>query len=393
MTPHERKGALTAVVAATLYDGTGADPLHEVAVVINGDIIDGVCPAGDLPGNVDITARSPVVTPGMIDLQINGAGGVLFNDRPTAKTLELMAAAARKGGTAFTLPTFITAHSHGLADAMSAVRNAIDQSVPGILGVHLEGPFLSPKRPGIHPKDAIRRIEAADLETLSGDIGGPRLITLAPEEAPDGAVRALSQSGAIVFAGHSEASYDEMVAAEAEGIRGATHLFNAMSQIGSRAPGAVGGVFDSRKLVAGIIADGFHVHPANLRLAFRVLGPARLFLVTDAMSTLGTDLKEFRLLGKNITLKDGRLVDSTGTLAGAHVAMDECVQTMIRTAGVSPAQAVQMATSTPAHAIGLGDRIGRVAKGFRAALSLMSGQFKAEGVFLDGKLYRSSPPD
>nr|WP_186363589.1 N-acetylglucosamine-6-phosphate deacetylase [Rhizobium sp. ACO-34A] len=390
MKSDEPIGQTTAVVADTLYDGTGSPPVHDVAIVLEGGMIASVCPVGRLPGNVEIMARAAIAIPGMIDLQINGGGGVLFNDEPTPEALEKMAAAARKGGTAFILPTYITAHGQGFADAMEAVEKAIAMGVPGILGIHLEGPFLSPKRPGIHPRDAIRPIGNEDIAVLSRDIGGPRLITLAPEEAPDGSIRELCNSGAIVFAGHSEASFEDMEKAAGEGISGATHLFNAMSQIAGRAPGLVGAVLDNDRLYAGIIADGVHVHQANLRLAAHSLGPDRLCLVTDAMSTLGTALESFDLLGKQIFLRDGRLVDMNGTLAGAHIALDECLRNMMRFTGINAAEAVQMATSAPAHAVGLGATLGRVASGYRAALTLMDEDFKAVSVVIDSKLYPST---
>jgi len=379
--PANQQGRVkSAVIADALFDGTGAEPRRDAAVVFAGGVIEAIRPVADLSADTEIIAHAPVVTPGLIDLQINGAGGVLFNDAPTPQTLATMAAAARRGGTAYFLPTYVTAHGQGFIDAMRAVETAISQGQPGILGIHLEGPFLSPKRPGIHPKDAIRVLDGADIEALGRDIGGPRLITLAPEEAPPSAIATLKQNGAVLFAGHSEAGFDTMVEAESQGLTGATHLFNAMSQITGREPGVVGSVFDSKTLFAGIIADGVHVHPSNLRLAFRSLGAERLFLVTDAMPTLGTTITEFDLLGKKIHLDGLKLLDSKGTLAGAHIALDACVQNAIELAGATPAQAVQMATSTPARAIGMEHRIGRIAPGYSGTVTLMDKTFAATDV-------------
>jgi N-acetylglucosamine-6-phosphate deacetylase len=369
--------------ARRLYDGQGGEPLDERAVVVREGRIAAVCPLAEAPEG-DVLAEADIVVPGLVDLQINGAGGVLFNDQPDVAGLQAMAAGARKGGTAWFLPTYITDFDQRYGRAISAVADAIGQ-VPGVVGVHLEGPFLSPLRPGIHPADAIRAMTDADI-ALIGKTGVPLLLTLAPEQTTAGDIARLTAAGVTVFAGHSEAGFDDMTGAEAAGLRGVTHLFNAMSQMQGREPGVVGAVFASDRLFAGIIADGVHVHPANLGTALRVLGPDRLFLVTDAMSPLGTELAEFTLMGKRITRQGGILSGETGTLAGADISMIEAVTRTVELSGCSLADAIRMATLTPARAIGLEHEIGSIAPGKRAGLTLLSEGLEVQGVVVDGRV-------
>lgn len=377
---------LSAIRAEKLFDGLAGRPLAHRTVVIAGGLIEGIV-SGDpaLPDHAAIT-ETPVLAPGFIDLQINGAADRLFNDAPTVETLSAIAAGARQGGAAHILPTFITAASRAYHQAIDAVDAAIDRRMPGILGIHLEGPFLSPIRPGIHDRSAIRPVTPADLNSLTSSGTGVRLITLAPEEQPAGAIARLAHAGWSVFAGHSEATAADISRAAAEGLCGVTHLFNAMSQITPREPGVVGSALDDDRLFAGIIADGHHVHPANLRLAAACLGSERLCMVTDAMPTLFGRKTSFALADRHIHLRDGRLTDDTGTLAGAHLSMIEAVKNMIRLAHVPLADALRMASTAPASALGLNKTLGRITPGFRASLTLLDDALDVRGVIVDGRL-------
>lgn len=371
--------------ARRLYDGRGKVPLEDRAVVLRGGRIEAVLPAAEAPPSLPVLADAEVAAPGFFDLQINGAGGVLFNDRPDEAGLKQMAEGVRKGGTAWFLPTFITDHDAHYALAIDAVQEALGE-VPGVLGVHLEGPFLSSRRPGIHLAGAIRKPTPEDLQRLTKS-PVPTLLTLAPDEVPPETIRALSAAGLRVFAGHTEADFETMEAARAAGLRGVTHLFNAMSQVTGRAPGVVGAALTAPDLFAGIIADGVHVHPANLRLALSALGPERLCLVTDAMSPLGTDMRRFELLGKEIRRENGRLTGADGTLAGADISMIEAVRRMIDFTGCSRAEAFQMASLTPARAMGLDCEIGTIEQGKRAGLTLLDARLEPQGVWVDGQLF------
>lgn len=321
-----------------------------------------------------------IVAPGFIDLQINGAGDRQFNFDPMPQTLRIMAEAAARGGTALILPTFITAEGTAYRRAIEAVCQARATMTPGILGLHLEGPFLSPERPGIHPVHAIRDMRDDDLARLQdAALAMPLLVTLAPERVSDARLHGLSAAGARVFAGHSNADADRIDRAVAQGLRGATHLFNAMSQMTSRAPGVVGATMASDTLFAGIIADGHHVDWRSLKAAVRAMR-GRLFLVTDAMLTLAGNVRAFALEGRAIHLSQGRLAAADGTLAGAHIDMVTCVRNAVEHGGCTLPEALDMASGIPARAMGVADSVGRIEVGQRACLTMLSGRLEVVGV-------------
>lgn len=366
------------LLARTMFDGTGRAPQTDMVIEIAGGRFARIAPYDRNDHGTDL-AEHPVITPGLIDIQINGANDVQFNDQPTVEALRQIAIGAERGGTAWILPTFVTAHGQGYLAAINAARTAIEAGVTGILGLHLEGPFLSPERPGIHDRQAIRKINAADIAALSAPFPGSLLLTLAPEEAPEGTIRQLAEKGVIVFAGHSAATFADMQAATREGLAGATHLFNAMSQMLVREPGVAGAVLGSDRLCAGIIADGHHVHWNNVALAIRQM-PDRLCLVTDAMCTLAGTRKAFTMHGETIRLEDGRLTNAAGTLAGAHVAMDESVRNLVERGLALPEIAVRMASRNPASALGLADRLGSILPGQIACCTTFDTNWTSTGV-------------
>lgn len=373
------------VLARALYDGVAETPARDVLIQIKAGRIKSLNPVRsdtNLPGEI---IEADIVTPGFIDLQINGANDVQFNFEPNVEGLKDIATGARAGGTAHFLPTFTTAPGRQYQQAVAAVREAILADIPGILGVHIEGPFFSHKRPGIHPVEYIRPLDDEDVSFLCGAAQDmPILLTLAPECQERRHLRQLSTAGVVLFAGHSAATAEEMAAASADGVSGATHLFNAMSQITGREPGIVGHVLTKRQGHAGIIVDGIHVHPLNLRLAALSL-PEGLCLVTDAMQTLAGRKTRFDLYGKTICLEGGKLSGPDGTLAGAHLAMDEAVRNMHKLAGVPLGGCIQMATSNPARCLQLEGELGSVLPGFRASLTLLRSDWTAQGVVVDGK--------
>jgi N-acetylglucosamine-6-phosphate deacetylase len=373
------------ILARRLFDGESLNGLTDQLIEIDHGRIMKVR-AAERAELGDITILSAdVVAPGFIDFQINGAGGAQFNFDPSIATLKRMADAARKGGTAHILPTFITAPGNSYIAAIDTVRDALAKGVSGILGLHLEGPFLSPQRPGIHDRDSIRLMTREDIDALTKPFPGPLLVTIAPECLPAGALQALVAADVTVFAGHSDASSEIMLAAQRQGLSGVTHLFNAMSQLTGREPGVVGSVLASRGLYAGIIADGHHVAADNLQLSARLLGD-RLCLVTDAMLTLGSDLKEYELNGHTIFLRGGRLTNAQGTLAGAHIAMDESVRNMFAACGLPLGAVLNMASRNPAAALGLGGELGMVRPSYRASLTLLTDDLRVQAVVVDGLL-------
>lgn len=373
------------ILARRLFDGEAVQPRHNQLIQIESGRITAIMDLAEtvLDGSVH---EVDILSPGFVDLQINGANDAQFNDTPDVEALHAMAAGARQGGTAHILPTFITDSADRYALAIAAVEQARALAMPGILGLHLEGPFLSSERPGIHPAQHIRPLSQADFTRLEAAQCGVLLLTLAPERLERGGIERLAQAGIHVFAGHSAADYGQMQAATAEGLRGVTHLFNAMSQLGSRDPGVVGAALHSDLLFAGIIADGHHVDFSNIAMAQRLMGD-RLCLVTDAMLTLAGQRQTFMIGDTEIYRTNNRLSDAQGRLAGAHLAMDEAVRNAVTQAGIDLGQALYMASCNPLRAIDQYEALGQIKPGARASLTLLDDDLQAQGVVLDQVLY------
>ena len=331
--------------------------------------ISDIIAAADCPPNSALLHGDLV--PGLIDLQVNGGGGVLFNDEPTVGGIAAIGRAHRAFGTTGFLPTLISDELEVIDRGMRAVEDAIGGGIPGVLGIHIEGPFINPERRGIHDIGKIRQIDEAAVELLTSMKRGVTLVTLAPELAPAGTVRGLADRGVVVAAGHTAGSYEQMVDGLAEGVSGFTHLFNAMTPLNSRAPGAVGAALESPTAWCGIIADGFHVHPAALRVALEAKGADKLVLVTDAMPTVGSDRTSFMLGDRLIHLESGRVTGEGGTLAGSNLEMASAVRNAGDMLRVDRASAIHMATLNPARAIGIDGATGAIAPGLRADLALL----------------------
>jgi N-acetylglucosamine-6-phosphate deacetylase len=354
-------------------------------VVIEDGRIAAVLPAADCPPGVPKRRLQGDLLPGFIDLQVNGGGGVLFNDHPTIEGIAAIGAAHRRFGTTGFLPTLISADPGVIARAIHAVDAAMGKGVPGVLGIHIEGPFLNPAKKGVHDASKFKRLDADGIELLASLRCGRTLVTLAPELAPPGAIRALVERGVIVAAGHTAASWQDMQAALTEGLSGFTHVFNAMTQLGSREPGVVGAALESRESWCGIIADGHHVHPASLRIALAAIGPERLALVTDAMPTVGWDRKVFQLGGVRIMGQGGRLTTPDGTLAGSNLDMAQAVRNAQSLMGVDEATAVRMASAVPAAILGLSGERGAILPGLWADLVLVDGEGQVMETWVGGR--------
>ncbi|MCB9957691.1 MAG: N-acetylglucosamine-6-phosphate deacetylase [Rhodospirillaceae bacterium] len=324
---------------------------HTAVVVDDGRLILAEAASAVVPGPA--IALPGVLAPGFLDLQVNGAGGVLFNAAPTVATLARMVDAVRATGTAFFLPTLITDTADVTAAAVAAVDAAIAAGLPGILGIHLEGPFLNPARAGVHRPDLMAPATRQAVAALPLSQRGATLVTLAPERAEPGAIADLAGRGAVVFAGHTEADFATMEQAAADGLCGATHVHNAMAPATAREPAAVGAALALDSLFAGLICDGHHVHPAQVKLLLRAKPADRAVLVSDAMPTLGADFDRFDLLGQDVRLADGRLVTPEGRLAGAHLRLDRAVANAMAFAGIDLARALAAVTRNPAKALGL----------------------------------------
>ena len=374
-----------ALVGARVF--TGERFLDAHAVLLDGARIADVVPEVSLPA--DLPRRDlggGTLAPGFLDAQVNGGGGVLFNETPTATGAAGVAAAHAAFGTTGCLPTFITDLPERRAEAVAAAREALAATAPGVLGIHLEGPFLARARKGAHDPALIVPMTDADVDTLLDARVGTLLLTVAAEAATPRQIRRLVEGGVIVSLGHSDASYEAAMAAAEAGARGVTHLFNAMSQLGHRAPGLVGAALDHGGLWAGLIADGIHVHPAALRAALRAKrGPGRLFLVSDAMSPVGTPGDRFTLSGHAVLRHDGALRFEDGTLAGADLTLDAAVRYAVRHLEVPLAEALRMASLYPAEFLRLDAERGRIAPGFCADLVLLDDSLAVRGVWIGGR--------
>ena len=324
------------------------------------------------------------LVPGFVDCQVNGGGGALFNDAPTVQTIRTIGAAHRRFGTTAFLPTLISEDFSMIARAIKAVRDAIDSAVPGVIGVHIEGPFINEARRGVHDANMIRELDTRDMALLSSLGGGCTLVTLAPEMTTPATLRHLAMEGVVLSAGHTDGTYEEITESFRNGVRGVTHLFNAMSPMHHRTPGAAGAALADPDCWCGIIVDGVHVHPAVLRIALAAKRAERFMLVTDAMPSVGSDQDWFMLQGRRIRAQDGICVDENGTLAGASVDMATSVRNCVRMLGLPLARAVRMASTYPAEFLGLGGELGRIAPGYRANLAAMDADLKVTRPWIDG---------
>ncbi|WP_374534925.1 N-acetylglucosamine-6-phosphate deacetylase [Phenylobacterium sp.] len=322
--------------------------------------------------------------PGFIDTQVNGGGGALFNDAPTVEAIATIGAAHRAYGTTGFLPTLISDDLATVAQAIAAVDAAIEAGVPGVLGIHIEGPFLSEERKGVHDASKFRTLDDASIDLLTSARRGRTLVTLAPETTTPQMIARLAAAGVTVAAGHTNATYDVLTGALEAGVTGFTHLFNAMSPLTSREPGAVGAALESQEAWCGIIADGRHIHPAVLRIAFAAKRRDRFMLVTDAMPSVGMADKRFTIQGRPIRVVDGVCVDENGTLAGSDLDMAGAVANAVRMAGLPLEEAARMASAYPAAFLGLGEGYGRIAVGARADLVLLDAGLKAVRTWIGG---------
>jgi N-acetylglucosamine-6-phosphate deacetylase len=378
MTLSNRSSAI-ALRHATVIDGERI--LADQAVTVLGDRIEAIIPDQECSDDREIfDVGHAFVAPGFIDLQLNGAGGVLFNDAISADTLAVMHRTNLRSGTTGFLPTLITTSEANMERALEVVERCRNEGVGGVLGVHLEGPYINPDRKGIHDQTAIRKPSSDLVNSLIAYAKKfPILLTLAPECNDLEVVRLLLDGGVIVSAGHSNGTYEEAVAGFDAGIRVATHLFNAMSPWTGRDPGVVGAILDRPRVAAGIVVDGIHVHYASIRLAKGLKGEG-LFLVTDAVTPTGTSMSSFEFGGQTIYVENGRCVNRDGTLGGALLTMHEAVANSVRHAGIPLLEAVRMATLYPARVVGRESELGRIAPGYLANFAIFDQNFAMRGV-------------
>ena len=374
-------------------------------VLTDDGLVDGLCVLVERGRIVDVVSTDDVrcaravqrdlggntLLPGFIDSQVNGGGGVLFNDAPSVAAIREIGRAHRKFGTTGFLPTLISADLDVVAKAIEAVQAALTLGVPGVLGIHIEGPFLNVERKGIHDPDKIRELDPAAVCLLTSLRGGRTLVTLAPEMTTPAMIKKLVIAGVVVSAGHTNATYAQIRGALREGLTGFTHLFNAMSQLTGREPGVVGAALDDPDSWCGIIVDGEHTDPVVLRISMRCKRHDRFMLVTDAMPSVGTNNRSFDLHGRKITVSGNLCLDEDGRLAGSNIDMASCVRNTVSMLGLPLPEAVRMASLYPAEFLGLAGETGRIAPGYRADFVLADDQMQVLDTWIDGRSELEEP--
>jgi N-acetylglucosamine-6-phosphate deacetylase len=358
----------------------------DLAVLLDGERIVDLLPPADprVRAAQQHDLGGAMLLPGFIDVQVNGGGGVLFNEAPTVDALRRIGAAHRRFGTTGFLPTLISDRVEVMRAALAAVEQAMAEGVPGVLGIHLEGPYLAPARKGVHDAKYFHRPGSDEMALLRAPHRGVRLITLAPDQVPLADIGALADAGLVVCAGHTAADYATTRAALAAGVRGFTHLFNAMTPFGSREPGVVGAALEDPVSWCGIIVDGHHVHPASLRVAIAAKPRGKMLLVTDAMPPVGADSPDYVLNGETITAKDGICQTAQGVLAGSALDMASAVRNAVQLLGLPLDEAARMASTYPAEFLGLGESHGRIAPGYRADLVVLDEECRLQQSWIGG---------
>ncbi|MCB5359331.1 N-acetylglucosamine-6-phosphate deacetylase [Vibrio lentus] len=364
---------------------TGSDVLTDHAVVIENELIKKVCPISELPEGIEVRDLDGAnLSPGFIDLQLNGCGGVMLNDEITADTMQIMHKANLKSGCTSFLPTLITSSDDDMRAVITAAREYHNQYQNQSLGLHLEGPYLNVAKKGIHSVDHIRKSDSEMIELICENSDLVAKVTLAPELNDPEHIERLRKAGVVVSIGHTNATYAEARQGFESGITFATHLFNAMTPMVGREPGVVGAIYDTPEVYAGIIADGFHVDYANIRIAHKIKGE-KLVLVTDATAPAGADMEYFIFVGKKVYYRDGKCVDENGTLGGSALTMIEAVQNTVEHAGIALDEALRMATLYPATAIGVESKLGRIKKGMVANLAVFDRDFNVKATVVNGQ--------
>lgn len=382
-----------ALVGARIF--TGEIFLDNHAVIIADEKIAALVPVAELDESIpQILLDGGVIAPGFIDLQVNGGGGAFFTNDTSVSAIQTMLDGHRPTGTTSLLPTLISDTRAVHQAGVKAVADAVAAGIKGVLGVHVEGPFFDMARRGAHNERYIRKMEQVDIDWLVASVKAQHefkvMLTLAPEHADVGQIKQLTSAGVVVCAGHTDGHYDDVVAALNEGLSGFTHLYNAMRPTTGREPGVVGAALEDKNSWCGIIIDTYHVHAASARIAYAAKPKGKMYLVTDAMSTVGSPEKSFQIYGETIYEKDGCLVNAEGKLAGSAIGMIDAVRLNTEWVGVALAESLRMASLYPAQYMQVDDYLGRVQAGFRADLVHFSDDYRVTHTWIAGDCLRHS---
>ncbi|MEF1206568.1 N-acetylglucosamine-6-phosphate deacetylase [Photobacterium damselae] len=372
-----------AITNVNVFDGVEIH--HNQIIIIENDTITKVISNNEtmdiqLP-DVQIDGKGYLATSGFIDLQLNGCGGVLLNTDPSLKTLDIMNKTNLKTGTTQFLPTFITSDQQAMENIVSIVGELDQPETHGVLGLHLEGPFISIEKKGAHRQEFIRELDLPTARFFAQNADKIRVLTVAPENTSQEAIDIVRNAGITVSLGHTNATYTQVC--EKNGLEMATHLYNAMTPLGSREPGVVGYIFD-KKPHAGIIVDGIHADYPSVRIAHQLMGE-KLFMVTDAVTPAGTDMTEYDMAGVKAYVTNGKCHYEDGTIAGAAITMIEGVRNLIQHVGLSREEALRMASLYPAKAIKIDDSYGKITEGYKANIVLLNDNNQVEHIFQMGR--------
>jgi N-acetylglucosamine-6-phosphate deacetylase len=351
----------------------------EITHVQRAEDYQSVCPS-------EVVYLSGTLVPGFVDIQVNGGGGALFNADPNLECIKTIGRAHARFGTSGFLPTLITDDVSVMTKAADAVALAISQKTAGVLGIHFEGPHLSVPKKGVHPQQFIRHISDEELAIFRRQDLGIKVVTLAPENVSSQVITSLVNAGVRVCLGHSNADYETVIKAIEAGATGFTHLFNAMSGLGSRTPGMVGAALESQETWCGLIVDGHHVHPATAKIAIKAKPRGKVLLITDAMPPVGTDDSSFELFGTQVIRQGDKLNAITGELAGCVLDMLGAVNNSVAMLGLAHSEALRMAALYPAQYLGLGEHLGLVKAGYQADLVLLNEANQVSRTYIAGKL-------
>lgn len=373
----------TILLNGQIFDG---EILHQgKALLLDDARIAGLMPLADMPADCPIVdLGGDILTPGFIDIQVNGGGGVLFNETPDVKALKKAAAAHRRFGTTSLLPTIISDDFSIMEACADAVSYSAHDPSSSVIGIHFEGPFLNPVWAGAHSSEKIKPFDREIFGILANAKLDHVVMTVAPEILPAGAIRELVAAGVRICAGHTEAAAEQIRNALFEGLTGFTHLFNAMAKMESRLPGVIGAALDDPDSWCGLITDGYHVDPVMMRIAVHAKRTGKMMLVTDAMPTVGTKETEFQLLGENISVRDGKCVTAAGILAGSNLNMAQAVRNAVQLIELPLEEALRMASLYPAEFLGMDDEIGRIKAGHQANLVTLNKDFNVTRSWLNG---------
>ncbi|GAD31490.1 N-acetylglucosamine-6-phosphate deacetylase [Photobacterium leiognathi lrivu.4.1] len=374
---------MIAIINVNVFDGQNT--LNDQAIFVQDDVIQRIVPMSEvnqaeLPETV-VDAKGMLASAGFIDLQLNGCGGVLLNTAISTETLKIMNETNLKSGTTQFLPTFITSDGESLVEVIEMVEATEKPAQLGVLGLHLEGPFISVEKKGAHREEFIRQLDEKTAHYLADNADKICVLTVAPENTPQSVIDIVREAGIIVSLGHTNATYNQVN--DKNGLEMATHLYNAMTPLGSREPGVVGYIFD-KKPHAGIIVDGIHASFPSVRIAHEIMGE-KLFMVTDAVAPAGTDMTEFDMAGLKAFVTDGKCHYADGTIAGAAVTMIQGLNNLIDHVGLSREEALRMATLYPAQAVKIDNEYGMLKAGYKANITLLSDDNQVKHVFQMGK--------